>query len=81
MASEYTCHFSMYASAVIHGAIGCSKKKYMLGCFLVTGHLSRVSRQSHLSAGDKSENKVKSGAVHRSPGIYLRTGENPEHLS
>ena len=37
----------------------------------------RVSRQSCLSANDKGDNEVTTGAVHRSPGISLKAEENP----
>ena len=37
--------------------------------------LSRVSRQSDLSANDKDDNELIWGAVHRSPGIYLTAEE------
>ena len=40
--------------------------------------MQRVSRQS---ANDKGDNEVKSGAVHRSPGICLTAEENPEKTS
>ena len=39
--------------------------------------LSRVSRQSSLSANDKGDNDMIPGAVHRSSGIYLTAEENP----
>ena len=40
-----------------------------------------MSRQSPISANDKVYNQVKSGAVHRSPGIRRKTEENPDlHL-
>ena len=34
-------------------------------------------RHSHLSANDMGDNKMMPGAVHRSPGIYLTSEENP----
>ena len=63
----------------------CGQKSFKLVCrcyqflpeFLVEGHLLRVSRQSRLLANDKSDNEMISGAVHRSPGIYHTTEENP----
>jgi hypothetical protein len=45
------------------------------------GHLPRVSRQSRPSTNDKGDNEMISGAVHRSPGIYLTAEETPENLS
>ena len=41
-------------------------------------HLSRVSHQSHLSTNDNDDNEMISGAVHRSPDIYL-TAKKPEN--
>ena len=38
--------------------------------------MSRVSRQSCLSAYDKDANEAKLGAVHRSPGIYHAVENN-----
>ena len=40
----------------------------------------RVSRQSRLSVSDKGDNDMISGAVNRSPGIYLKAEENPGKL-
>ena len=37
----------------------------------------RVSLQSRLSGNDKGENEMIPGAVHRSPGIYFSSEENP----
>ena len=48
-------------------------------CFLTNGHLSRVSHLSYLSRlsdNDKNDGEVKSGAVNRSPEIYLKAEEN-----
>ena len=49
----------------------------MLSGFLSNGHLPRVSRQSRLSTNEKGDNKMKPGAVLRSPGIYFKIEENP----
>ena len=65
------------------------KKSIMLVCrchqllsgLLANGHLLQVSRQSLLSANDKSDNKTKPGAVYRSPGICLTAKENLRKLS
>ena len=48
----------------------------LLSGFLANDHLSRVSRQSHLSANDKDDNEMIPGAVHRSPDICLTAEEN-----
>ena len=50
---------------------------HILSRFLANGHLPRVSRQSLLSSNVKGDNKIKSGAVHRSSGIYFWAEENP----
>ena len=42
---------------------------------LANDHLPRVSR---LSANNNGDNEMIPEAVHRSPGIYLTTEENPE---
>ena len=44
---------------------------------LGNAHLSRVSRQSRLSANDKGDNEMKLEDMHRSPGISLTVEENP----
>ena len=49
---------------------------HLLSWFSANGHLSRVSRQSHLSSNNKGDNVMKPGVVHRSPGIYLTAEEN-----
>ena len=49
-------------------------------CAWVKSNLSRVSRQSRLSAEDNADNKMVSGAVHRSLGIYFTSEENPWKL-
>ena len=41
----------------------------------LSGFLARVSRQSHLPA--KSTKEVQPAVVYRSPGVYLKTDENP----
>jgi hypothetical protein len=46
----------------------------LLSGFLAKGYLPRVAC---LSNNDKSYNEVKPDTVHRSPGIYLMTEENP----
>ena len=46
--------------------------------FLADGHLSRLLRQSRLSANDKGENEMKPEVLNRSLGIYLMAEENPE---
>ena len=43
--------------------------------------MPHVSRQSGLSANDKGDNKIISVVVHRSPGICLKSEENPENPS
>ena len=35
-----------------------------------------MSRQSRLSTNDKGDNEMKTGAVHRSAGIYFMTEQN-----
>ena len=46
--------------------------------FRVPGQWPLVSSDTSVaSANDKSDNEVKQGAVHRSPGIYLKAEENP----
>ena len=47
----------------------------LLSGFLAKGHLTRVSRQSRLPAGDKCDNEMKPGAVHRSA-TYHTAEEN-----
>ena len=44
--------------------------------FLAKGQLSIVSGQLRMSANDKGDNKMTSGFVHRSPGIYHAAEEN-----
>ena len=39
-----------------------------------------MARQSVLSANDGGDNEMTPGAVHRSPGICLRSEENPGKL-
>ena len=48
----------------------------LLSGFLAKGHLPRVSRQLPLSANDKGDNKIISGAVHRSTNIYPTAEKN-----
>ena len=44
--------------------------------FVANEHLPRLPCQSRLSTNDKSDNEMMvTGAVQRSPGIYLRTEE------
>ena len=63
--------------------MGCSHEIFKLvwrrpslSGLLVKGHLSRVSRQSHISANDKGDNEMIPEAMHKSPGIYLTPEEN-----
>ena len=67
----------------VHVAIDCGHKKnfklvwrchQLLSGFLIKGHLPRASLQSN---NDKGDNEMISGAVHRSPGIYLTAEEDP----
>ena len=51
---------------------GCSLKSFMV---VYLCHQLGLTDQLHLSANDKG-NEVKSGAVHRSPGIYFIADEN-----
>ena len=44
--------------------------------FLVISHLPRLSCQSRLS-DDNGDEEVKTGVLHRSPGIYLTSEQNP----
>ena len=70
----------------MHGAMDCGinikhfkavwRCQQLLSVFLANGHFARVSHQSSLSANDKDDEMI-SGAVHRSPGIYLKTEEIP----
>jgi hypothetical protein len=69
----------------IYGATDSGQKKsfkpvwqchQLLSGFLAKGHLHRVSRQSCLSANDKADDVMITGAVHR-PSIYLTAEENP----
>ena len=54
---------------VVHGAMGCGQKSFnlvsryhlILSGFLVNGHLSRVSRQSRLSANDRGDKDMVPG--------------------
>ena len=41
----------------------------------------RVSRQSRLSAGDKGDNEIIPGAVHRSPGTFRLRKTSARRLS
>ena len=74
----------MINRAVVHGAMGFAKKSFklvwlchqLLSRFLANGQLPRVSRQSRISANDKSDNEMIPRAVQRSPGIYLTAEEN-----
>ena len=65
---------------VVHGAMGCGQKSFML-CrqllfgFLAKGHLPRTPRQTHLSTNHKGDNEMILGAVHISLGIYLKAEE------
>ena len=43
--------------------------------------LALISCPSRLSANDKGDNEMISGAVHRSPGVYLTAEENPGNLN
>ena len=59
--------YSVYVCVCVHA---------LLSEFLTNGHLPQVSCQSCLSAKDKSNNEMKQGAMHRSPGIYLTVEKN-----
>ena len=50
---------------------------HFLSLFLANSRLPRVSRQILLSGNEKGDNKMMPGAVQKSPGIYLKSEENP----
>ena len=64
--------------------MGCSHEIFKLvwrrpslSGLLVKGHLSRVSRQSHISANDKGDNEMIPEAGYISSGIHLTTEKTP----
>ena len=81
-------HFRVMASSELLSVESCGKKIFMLlyrchqilSGFLAKGHFPRVSYQSRLSANDKDDSKMISGAEHRSPGICLIAEENPRKI-
>ena len=76
-------------SAVVHSAMVCDHTCFMLvwrfhqliSGFLAKGRLPRVSRKSRLMTNVKDLNEVKRETVHRSPGMYLMSEENPGKLN
>ena len=70
--------------ALVHGAISFGQESFMLMClyyqlisgFLSDDHLPRVSCQSGVSVGDKSDNVMIPVIVERCPGIYFKAEEN-----
>ena len=52
-----------------------------LSGILAYDNVSRLSRQSLLSANDKGDNDVKPGTMQISHGIYFTAEENPENPS
>ena len=65
----------------VHGGMGCSQKSFKVvwrchqlpSGFLVNDTLRRVLR---LSANDKGDNEITSGAMYRYPSIYITPEEN-----
>ena len=81
----FKIYFNIVPPSVVHGAMVCNQESFIivwrwhqhLSGFLANGQLHRVSRQSRLSANYKGDNEMVPGAVHISPGIYIKTENNP----
>ena len=71
--------------SIVHGDMSFDQSSFkllwwrhqLLSGFLAKDHLHQVPRQSLLSANNKGNNEMILGAVHKYPGIYLKSEEKP----
>ena len=74
--------FQNLTGPVVHGAMGCGKKNILASVAVPPAPVHVPSQRPLASsitsaANDKGDNEMISGAMHRSPDIYLTAEENP----